>query len=551
MSRAAARASLNPVLHIAALWRRQAAWLAFGALLSLGALAAGLALMGGAGHSLALALAGAVIFVPFILQAAGVARVVLRYLERVFTHEATFRALADLRLFLFAGLARSAAGGLGYRRTGDALARLVNDVDTLDGLYLRITVPLLGGLLALPVLAVLLYRASPWAVLALIPFAAVAFGLPLMAAAAARDSGPAAGLAMAGLRNAALDAVGGLREITIFGAQGRMLAAVQAREAALLAAQRELVRRVSLINAGGFLLGQGALLFVILIGLISPATASLVAVFVLIMGFEAVQGLPRAGVLFGQVQAAAARVVQAAQAPPPVAAPAAPAAMPAGTAIALEHVSFRYADDLPPVFENLSLQLPAGSRTAILGPSGAGKSTIAALLLKLVAPEAGHIRLGATDLAALPAEAVRARIAYLSQTTHLFADTIANNLRLGDPAATDEQLWAALDAAQLAETVRALPDGLNSWLGEGGGTLSGGQGRRLALARALLSPAPILILDEPCAGLDAETEMAFYRTLNAAIAGRSLLLIAHRLTGAEQLDRVWRLTGGQLVPATA
>jgi ATP-binding cassette subfamily C protein CydC len=146
---------------------------------------------------------------------------------------------------------------------------------------------------------------------------------------------------------------------------------------------------------------------------------------------------------------------------------------------------------------------------------------------------------------------MRARTAYLSQTTHLFADTIANNLRLGDPAATDEQLWAALDAAQLAETVRALPDGLNSWLGEGGGTLSGGQGRRLALARALLSPAPILILDEPCAGLDAETEMAFYRTLNAAIAGRSLLLIAHRLTGAEQLDRVWRLTGGQLVPATA
>jgi ATP-binding cassette subfamily C protein CydC len=542
---------MNPVAHIAALWRGQTVWLVFGAALSLGALAAGLVLMGGAGNSVALALAGAAIVVPLVLQGAGIARVVLRYLERVFTHEATFRALADLRLYLFRGLARSAAGGLGYRRTGDALARLVNDVDTLDGLYLRITVPLLGAILILPVLAVLLYRASPWALLVLIPYLLVAFALPLAAAAAARATGPAAGLAMAGLRNAALDAMAGLREIKIFGAEGRMLAAVQAKEAELLAAQRALSRRISALNAAGFLAGQAAILTMILFGLISPPAAALIAVFVLIMAFETAQGLPRAGALFGQVQAAAARVVQASEAAPPVAAPAQPAPMPSGTAIAFDHVSFRYAPDLPPVFEDFSLQVPAGTRIAILGPSGAGKSTVAALLLKLIAPEAGQIRLGATDLAALPAEAVRARIAYLSQTTHLFADTIANNLRLANPAATEEQLWAALDSAQIADTVRALPDGLATWLGESGRALSGGQGRRLALARTLLSAAPILILDEPCAGLDAETEMAFYRTLNEAIEGRSLILIAHRLTGVEKIDRVWRLTGGTLVPATA
>jgi ATP-binding cassette subfamily C protein CydC len=541
---------VNPVIRIIGLWRGQTGWLLFGAVLSLGALIAGLALMGGAGNSVALALAGAAIIVPAVLQVAGVARVCLRYLERVFTHEATFRALADLRLYLFRGLARGGAGGLGYRRTGDALARLVNDVDTLDGLYLRIAVPLLGAVLVLPVLAVLLYRASPWALLALIPYAAVAFALPLAAAAAARETGAAAGLAMAGLRNAALDAISGLREIKIFGAEGRMLAAVQAREAELLAAQRALNRRISALNAAGFLVGQAAILLTILIGLISPPAAAVIAVFVLIMAFETAQGLPRAGALFGQVQAAAARVVQAAEAAPPVAAPAQAAPMPAGTAIAFSHVSFRYAPEVP-LFENLSLQVPAGSRVAILGPSGAGKSTIAALLLKLIAPSGGEIRLGATDLAALPAEAVRARIAYLSQTTHLFADTIANNLRLADPAATDEQLWSALEAAQIAETIRALPDGLDTWLGESGDSLSGGQGRRLALARTLLSRAPILILDEPCAGLDAETEMAFHRTLNGAIDGRSLILIAHRLTGAERIDRVWRLTNGTLVPATA
>jgi ATP-binding cassette subfamily C protein CydC len=384
----------------------------------------------------------------------------------------------------------------------------------------------------------------------LVPYAAVAFALPLAAAAAARETGAAAGLAMAGLRNAALDAISGLREIKIFGAEGRMLAAVQAREAELLAAQRGLNRRISAFNAAGFLVGQAAVLLTILIGLVSPPAAALIAVFVLIMAFETAQGLPRAGALFGQVQAAAARVVQAAEAAPPVAAPAQAAPMPAGTAIAFSHVSFRYAPEVP-LFENLSLQVPAGSRVAILGASGAGKSTIAALLLKLIAPSGGEIRLGATDLAALPAEAVRARIAYLSQTTHLFADTIANNLRLADPGATDEQLWSALEAAQIAETIRSLPDGLDTWLGESGDSLSGGQGRRLALARTLLSRAPILILDEPCAGLDAETEMAFYRTLNGAIDGRSLILIAHRLTGVERIDRVWRLTSGTLVPATA
>jgi ATP-binding cassette subfamily C protein CydC len=212
-------------------------------------------------------------------------------------------------------------------------------------------------------------------------------------------------------------------------------------------------------------------------------------------------------------------------------------------------VSFRYAEDLPYVFEDLSLQMPAGSRTAILGASGAGKSTLAALLLKLAAPVKGKIRLGAADLAALPAEAVRRKIAYLSQNTHLFADTIRNNLKLGDPAADDARLWAALDQAQLAETIRALPEGLNSWLGEGGNTLSGGQARRLALARTLLSDAPILILDEPCAGLDEATETAFFETLNKAAAGRSLLLIAHRLTGVERLDRIYRFAGGRLVAA--
>jgi ATP-binding cassette subfamily C protein CydC len=332
-----------------------------------------------------------------------------------------------------------------------------------------------------------------------------------------------------------------------------MLAKIQSHEAAFLGAQRELARSFSRLNSTGFLAAQIATLLAILLALTvsgCPPVAAVIAVLVLSFAFETAAILPRAGILFGQADAAAGRVVEAAEAEPQVPDPPVPAPLPASNAVAFEHVGFRYAENLPYVFQNLSLQLPSNTHTAILGPSGAGKSTIAALLLKLNAPTSGRIRLGPTDIAALPAEALRSRIAYLSQSTHLFADTIRNNLRLGDPTADDPRLWEALAAAQLTETIHALPDGLNTWLGESGNTLSGGQARRLALARTLLSPAPILVLDEPCAGLDTATEIEFLKTLNAATKNRTVLLIVHRLTGAEQLDRIWRLANGSLMAAT-
>ena len=223
--------------------------------------------------------------------------------------------------------------------------------------------------------------------------------------------------------------------------------------------------------------------------------------------------------------------------------------MPGSNALAFEHVAFRWTPEGQAVFEDLSLDIPAGSRIAVLGPSGAGKSTLAALALKLVSPDEGQIRLGGTDIATLRSADVRRRIAWLSQTTHLFADTIRNNLLIGRDDADDDALWAALEAARIADMVRALPDGLEAWVGEQGSQFSGGQGRRLALARTLLSPAPILILDEPCSGLDLETERAFLATLNNTLEGRTVLMITHRLTGVERLDRVYRLQNGRLTPA--
>ncbi len=201
------------------------------------------------------------------------------------------------------------------------------------------------------------------------------------------------------------------------------------------------------------------------------------------------------------------------------------------------------------MLEGLSLEIAQGARVAILGPSGAGKSTLAALALRVVAPGAGRVLLGGVDIAQLASADVHASIAWLSQATTLFEDTIRANLTLSRPDADDDALWRALEAAAIADMVRALPDGLDTWLGAGGAGLSGGQARRLALARTLLADAPILLLDEPATGLDPATERAFFTTLNDVAEGRTVILIVHRLTGVERLDRIWRLSGGKAVAA--
>ncbi len=539
------------LLRILGLWRGRALWLATGVVVSLGALGAGVAMMALGGAMLGGAIAAGALAAPLTLRGLGVARVVLRYSERLLTHAATFRALADLRVWFFRNLTRSTAGGLGFRQAGDVLARLVGDVEALDGLYLRILVPLAGAILLFPALVVLIgVHSAPLALTIGALFAVAAFALPWLTARDAARAGVALATAMGGLRIAALDALTGLREVRAFGAEGRTLAAVQAREATLLAVQHEIAGRTALANAAALLCGQAAILAVLIVASADPV-AAVAAAFLVVAAFEAVGGLPRAGVLAGHAAAAAHRVLEAAEAPVPVPDPPHPAPVPAGFTLRFEAVHFRWQPDRQPVFDGLTLDVPQGARVAVLGPSGIGKSTLAALALKVAAPQQGRVLLGGTDITALAAADVRPRIGWLAQTTHLFDDTIRANLTLATPDADDAALWGALDAARIGEVVRALPDGLDTWVGEGGARFSGGQGRRLALARALLSPAPILILDEPCAGLDAETERAFLATLNEVAGGRSVILIAHRLTGVERLDRIWRLSAGKAIAAAA
>ncbi len=534
------------LLRILALFRAQWPWLLLGLICTVAGSVVAVALSGAAGAVFA---STSILAVPILLRALGPVRVVLRYFERLVTHDALFRALADLRVWFFRGLALRVAGGLGMARAGDVLARLVGDVEAQDVVYMRIVLPLAGALLLLPILVALLAGLDPMLGLGVgLLFALAAFALPWWTAQSALAGGAALSQSMSGLRVSVLDSVMGLREIRAFAAEDRMLAMVQGRQSMLLAAQSMTSQRMARAGALAFLCGQAAILAVLLAGR-GHGSAAIPLVFVVIAAFEAIALLPRAGAQAGSAAAAAERVLEVAEGPILLPDPARPVRLPAGHALRFEGVGFSWAQDRAPVFDGLNLDIPSGSRVALLGPSGSGKSTLAALALRLAVPGSGRILLGGVDIASFAAADLRRQIGWLSQATHLFDDTIRANLLLARPDADDAQLWAALEQAQIADAVRALPDGLEAYLGEGGQRFSGGQARRLTLARALLSRARILILDEPCAGLDAQTEREFLTTLNNAADGRSIVLIAHRLTGVEKLDRIFRLSAGRAVAA--
>lgn len=527
------------LIRIVGLWRGQAVWLVAGGLVSLAALASLLGLMAGAA-GLALGAGGLI-----ALRSLGLGRVALRYSERLVTHSALFRALGSLRVWFFRGLAERGAGGLGFRDAGDLIARMVNDIAALDAIYLRLLLPLAGCVVLLPALLVLFAPVHWWLAVSVgVLFALAAFVVPAIAAGQSLAGGQAVTQAGAALRIASLDATTGLREIRAFAAEDRVIDRIAAAEAAMIGAERARAAQAARAQAIAFLIAQAGLLLGLLAAGRHPAL-----IFIAAAAFELAASMPRAGVLAGTAAAAAARVLGAADGPITHPEPTHPAPMPPGSSIRFDGVHFAWQPDRPKLFDSLTLDIPQGMFVAILGPSGSGKSSLAALALMVASPQSGRITLDGTDIATVARDDLRARIAWLSQATHMFDDSIRNNLLLGRPDASDTEIWTALDAAQIGDFVRTLPTQLETQIGENGQNLSGGQGRRLALARALISPAKILLLDEPCSGLDADTERAFFTTLNMVAAGRTVILIAHRLIGTERPDRIWRLSAGHAIAA--
>ncbi|MEQ8815735.1 MAG: thiol reductant ABC exporter subunit CydC [Thalassobaculum sp.] len=544
---------MTDLLALLGLARRRAGWMLLGAAMAVAATAAGIALLGLAGGLVAggVGVGAAVVW----LRALALGRTAARYLERLTTHEATFRVLADLRLWFFARAVPLAPARLGGWRGGDLMARLVSDIDALDGLYLRLLTPSAVALLtALGLAAVIGWLSPALAMLAIGLLAVAGLVVPALVERAGRRVGGEQVAAGSRLRVAIVDLVQGMADLAANQALGRQAVEIAAAEAAHEAALRRQAAISALGAAAGQFVAQLALVAVVLGWAVlapSAGNAPLVAVAVLVTlaAFEAVAPLPPAWQMLGRTVAAARRVREVADAEPAVIdpAPGRRAALPESSALALEGVSFSYPQADRPALDGIDLAVPEGGRLGIAGPSGAGKSTLLALLLRFHDPDSGRVSLGGVDLRDLAVADLHARIGVLSQSTSILAGTLRENLEIAAAAADDAALLAVLGRAGLGGFAAALPDGLDTWLGEAGVAVSGGEARRIALARVLLKDAPILLLDEPTEGLDAETEREVLAALEPAMAGRTVIAISHRPAPLAAMDRVIRLEGGRIV----
>ncbi|WP_329162369.1 thiol reductant ABC exporter subunit CydD [Streptomyces sp. NBC_01717] len=488
-------------------------------------------------------------------RAFGLGRAVFRYAERLVSHDAVLKMLAELRVAVYRGLERITPAGLGRTRRGDLLSRLVADVDALQDYWLRWLLPAWTAV----VVGAAAAGFTGW----LLPQAGVvlAFGLllagvgvPLVSGACARRAERQLAPARADLATRITDLLSGTAELTVAGA-------LPARKERTREADTVLTRIASRA-ATATALGGGLSALICGLTVVAAALVAVpavhdgrlagveLAVVVLtpLAAFEAVTGLPLAVQYRQRVKRSAERVYEVLDAPVPVHEPAIPAETPA-TPFPLEvrGVTARYAGASRDALDSVDLTLTAGRRIAVVGTSGSGKTTLAQVLLRFLDARAGTYRIGGVDASALDGDTVRRFVGLCAQDAHVFDSSIRENLRLARTVATDDELRAALARARLLDWAEALPDGLDTLVGEHGARLSGGQRQRLALARALLAGFPVLVLDEPAEHLDLATADALTADLLVATRGRTTVLITHRLTGLEAVDEVLVMDAGRIV----
>ncbi|GGY48802.1 ABC transporter [Streptomyces tanashiensis] len=488
-------------------------------------------------------------------RAFGIGRAVFRYAERLVSHDAVLRMLADLRVSVFRRLERIAPAGLRRTRRGDLLARLVQDVDALQDYWLRWLLPagtaLLVGVASAGFTAWLLPEAG--AVLA-VGLLVAGIAVPAAGGALARRAERRLSPARGTLATAVADLLRGCAELTVAGAlRGRIerardadrtLTSIASRQAAATALGAGLSALVcGLTVAAAALVGVQAVRDGRLDGVVLA-----VIVLTALAAFEAVTGLPLAVQYRQRVKRSAERVFEVLDAPVPVHEPRTPAAPPeVPFPLELDGLSARHAGQERFALDGFALTLEAGRRVAVVGASGSGKTTLAQVLLKFLDVEHGVYRIGGVPAGELDGDAVRRLVGLCAQDAHLFDSSVRENLRLAKVGADDEELREALRRARLLDWVDGLPAGLDTLVGEHGSRLSGGQRQRLALARALLADFPVLVLDEPAEHLDLATADALTDDLLRATEGRTTVLITHRLHGLDAVDEVVVLAEGRTV----
>ncbi len=547
---------MRAILAFAPLFRRLRGAMALTLVLSLITLFAGIGLLGLSGWFLTAAALSTMgpafnLFAPSAgVRGLSFVRILSRYGEKLSGHDATLRLLSDLRGWLFARLFPLAPLGRRFGR-GDLVSRLLADVEALDTVFLVALGPISTAVLAGLAMTVVLALLLPGAALVYAPlFLAAVLLVPVGLVLASRRTAAEVVLATAQLRQSVLDGIEGHHDLTLFGA--RDLAAAETGGAAirLATARRRLGLLATLATALTQLLAGATMIGVLSAGLAALETAQLDGpllaglLLAVVASFEASAMLVRSATRLAGAAAAAERLEVLSTSAPAVGEPTSPMALPDGGEVRFEAVQFGY-DPARPVLRQLDFTIAAGTCVAIVGPSGAGKSTIAQLLLRLVDPQQGTVRVAGCDIRTVSGDALCRRVALMTQDAPVFLDTIRANLLIGRHDAREEELWRVLDAVKLSDFVRGLPQGLDTVTGEAGRTLSAGQARRLCLARTLLSDAEIVVFDEPTSGLDRQAEAAFLADLPTLTTGRTAIVITHAEV-PHSFDRVLQLRAGRI-----
>ena len=554
---------MKSIFPFLSLYRTHWGRLLLGIVLAITGLTASIGLLSLSGWFLSASfLAGSAIIFNFFYPSSGVrglaiGRTISRYFERLVTHDATFRVLANLRVTVFRKLIPLSPSGLNRFRNSELLNRLVADVDTLDTLYLNLISPFVSAIMLIIFMGIGLTFVSPLLALVICGSLTVLLVIfPMLFYRLGRKSGATVIQARANYRSQFIEWIQMHAEFLLFGVVGQATNKLNQTEKEWLNAQSKESRLTGLSNA--LLIFSNGILVCVVIYLAStainvpsaeyPEALIALVVFCVMASAEILMPIGLAFLHLGQVITAAERLNEITEQQPSVS---------FGSKndwqkieqnrplVQFENVTFTYPNRIDPVLQNISFEIFAGQKVAILGKTGSGKSTIFQLLNRNYDSTSGQIRLNACNIADYAEPVLRQHIVTLSQRVHIFNSSLRDNLLFGDAQATDSRLVTVLNQVGLSYLLDE--QGLDLWLGEGGRPLSGGEQRRLGLARLLLSQAEIVLLDEPTEGLDRETEQQILALILAHSQNRTLLMITHRLHGLDKFDKVYRMDNGKFI----
>ncbi|EKO3986639.1 heme ABC transporter ATP-binding protein/permease CydC [Vibrio fluvialis] len=474
-----------------------------------------------------------------------------RWGERVVSHNATFKLLTDLRIFFFEKLAPMIPGRVSNLRDADLLNRLVADIDAMDHVYLRLISPVTVGVLGIAALTALLC----WFDMALgLTLGSVLLVLllvwPVMFYKLGKRNGAELTQHKAEMRVATLDWLQGYSELTIFGAESRYRDAIYAAQEKLLANQKVNASFTGLASALLLLANGWTLVLMLWLaadGVNGQAPDPMIAlvVFATMASVELLMPIAGAFQHLGQTLTSARRLNEIILSEPDVKFPSEDTRHSGQFDISFENLTFNYSGGEQPALKDVSLTIPAGNKVAIVGQTGSGKSTLIQLLCRYWDAQQGDIRIAGTRLQEWKESDLRAAISVVSQRVDILNGSLRDNLIMAKPTANDNELSAMLERVGLGKLLEA--PGLDAWLGDGGRQLSGGEKRRIGIARALLHNGPILLLDEPTEGLDKQTEQQIMALFKSHFENKTVIFITHRLVELETMDAVCLIEQGEIV----